>query len=103
MQAESEYQRRNWKAAVDLLQSAGDNKRSLEILIEFEQIDEVVRIMRKLDKKQDEDSIKMCIEYFTKIQDYNSGKEALFILTSSFFVTAAQSMRVRYSHTLPTP
>jgi len=36
--------------------------------------------MRKLDKKQDEDSIKICIDYFTKIQDYNSGKEALLRL-----------------------
>lgn len=65
---------------MDLLQSAGDNKRSLEVLIEFEQTDDIVRIMRKLDKKQDEESIKICIEYFTKIQDYNSGKEALLRL-----------------------
>jgi len=52
----------------------------LEILIEFEQKDDVVRIMRKLDKKQDEESIKICIDYFTKVRDYNSGKEALLRL-----------------------
>lgn len=51
MQAEAESAKGNWRSAVDLLISANDPQRAIQILVKHDQEDEVVNHMRRLNKK----------------------------------------------------
>lgn len=55
MQAESENSKGNWRAAVDLLISANQEGRALEVLIKYDQEEQVIQLMRKLNKNTHSD------------------------------------------------
>lgn len=79
MQAENEVMRGNWRAAVDLLLTS-DQPRALEILIKQDQEEQVVSLMRRLNKGSHADSLKQCVKYFTAKKNHNAGKETLLKL-----------------------
>ena len=80
MQAESENLKGNWRSAVDLMISANQEGRAMEILIKNDQEEQVISLMRKLTKTNHSDSLKECVKYFVAKKNHNAGKETLLKL-----------------------
>ena len=76
MQAEAENHRGNWKTAVELLMSSNEQERAIQILIQHNQEEEVIANMRRLNKKQHEETLKICANYFKTKRNHQAGKEA---------------------------
>lgn len=80
MQADSEAMKGNWKAAADLMISANQEAKAVEIYIKHDQEDQVVQLMRKLNKTNHSDALRECVKYFVGKKNHNAGKEALLKL-----------------------
>ena len=80
MQAEGEQAKGNWRAAVDLLVNSNEHTRAIEILIKYDQEEEVINHMRRLNKKQDSQILRACADYFKGKGNHQAGKEALLKL-----------------------
>jgi intraflagellar transport protein 122 len=80
MQADSENMKGNWRAAADLMISANQEAKAAEIYIKYDQEEQVVQLMRKLNKGNHSDALRECVKYFVGKKNHNAGKEALLKL-----------------------
>jgi intraflagellar transport protein 122 len=80
MQADSEAMKGNWRAAADLMISANQEAKAAEIYIKHDQEEQVVLLMRKLNKTNHTDALRECVKYFVGKKNHNAGKEALLKL-----------------------
>lgn len=80
MQADSENMKGNWKAAADLLISANEEAKACEILIKYNQEEQVIGLMRRLNKTSHSSALRECVKYFVGKKNHNAGKEALLKL-----------------------
>lgn len=80
MQADSEAMKGNWRAAADLMISANQEAKAAEIYIKYDQEEQVVQLMRKLNKTAHSDALRECVKYFVGKKNHNAGKEALLKL-----------------------